>query len=334
MLYYEKFVSFIENNFPLSRQDASDAYKSLSKTVVDDMHLAKKRRFCRKKVWLRLILLDHPWRTNLSEQNILFFVDYSLRRTPEPDLSLFESYSGGCEGLLQFHFHGRNVQYLQNRCKYSLSFTKSACSPSSQEKAGDIETLVAWSVFFFASYACVSLCRTLLSFCDSSNMSKATTPPPALLLLLSRLCRDFEQSTVAYILTLTDEQFMISNKQKNTQVRHCFNAMVPVQWIKRRLFAQKFACPWNWACYEDMWNANIFNTVVICFATSSDLIFTWVRYQYIKAFEISDWYTVNRWSLTFDSYLLYLSFGVTVQYAFDWWSLPCEINSSLLVDCV
>nr|CAB3267646.1 vacuolar protein sorting-associated protein 51 homolog [Phallusia mammillata] len=60
--------------------------------------------------------------------------------------------------------------------------------------------------------------ETLLSFCDSSNLSKTTTPPPALLLLLSRLCRDFEQSTVAYVLTLTDEQFMIPSRDKTSQV--------------------------------------------------------------------------------------------------------------------
>nr|XP_026689475.1 vacuolar protein sorting-associated protein 51 homolog [Ciona intestinalis] len=60
--------------------------------------------------------------------------------------------------------------------------------------------------------------ESLLKFCDRSGGPRSGTPPPALLLLLSRLCRDFEQNTVAYVLTLTDEQFVIASKDRKTEV--------------------------------------------------------------------------------------------------------------------
>ncbi|XP_020823668.1 vacuolar protein sorting-associated protein 51 homolog [Phascolarctos cinereus] len=52
-----------------------------------------------------------------------------------------------------------------------------------------------------------SMCRTARGFCDSPS-EKGGATPPALLLLLSRLCLDYETSTISYILTLTDEQFL------------------------------------------------------------------------------------------------------------------------------
>ncbi|XP_038626120.1 vacuolar protein sorting-associated protein 51 homolog [Tachyglossus aculeatus] len=51
------------------------------------------------------------------------------------------------------------------------------------------------------------ICQTAQGFCDSPGEKGAATPP-ALLLLLSRLCLDYETSTISYILTLTDEQFL------------------------------------------------------------------------------------------------------------------------------
>ncbi|CAM9878134.1 unnamed protein product [Lampetra fluviatilis] len=42
--------------------------------------------------------------------------------------------------------------------------------------------------------------------------------PPALLLLLSRLCLDYETSTISYILTLTDEQFLVQDESPMTSV--------------------------------------------------------------------------------------------------------------------
>uniref|UniRef100_A0A4X2K208 Vacuolar protein sorting-associated protein 51 homolog n=1 Tax=Vombatus ursinus TaxID=29139 RepID=A0A4X2K208_VOMUR len=52
-----------------------------------------------------------------------------------------------------------------------------------------------------------SMCQTARGFCDSPS-EKGGATPPALLLLLSRLCLDYETSTISYILTLTDEQFL------------------------------------------------------------------------------------------------------------------------------
>lgn len=62
------------------------------------------------------------------------------------------------------------------------------------------------------------LCKTMDNFCNSQRGVGGKSPavPPALLLLLSRVCKDFELSTVAYILTLTDEQFGISERHKIT----------------------------------------------------------------------------------------------------------------------
>uniref|UniRef100_H2YB87 Vacuolar protein sorting-associated protein 51 homolog n=1 Tax=Ciona savignyi TaxID=51511 RepID=H2YB87_CIOSA len=60
--------------------------------------------------------------------------------------------------------------------------------------------------------------ETLRKFCDRSGGPRSGLPPPALLLLLSRLCRDFEQNTAAYVLTLTDEQFVINTKDRKTEV--------------------------------------------------------------------------------------------------------------------
>ncbi|KAM7431578.1 hypothetical protein ABFA07_017863 [Porites harrisoni] len=43
-------------------------------------------------------------------------------------------------------------------------------------------------------------------FCDVG------TAPPALILLLSRLCLDFQESTISYVLSLTDEQFPVDEE--------------------------------------------------------------------------------------------------------------------------
>ena len=53
-----------------------------------------------------------------------------------------------------------------------------------------------------------SICQTARQFCESAS-DKGGSTPPALLLLLSRLCLDYETSTISYILTLTDEQFLV-----------------------------------------------------------------------------------------------------------------------------
>ncbi|XP_029375257.1 vacuolar protein sorting-associated protein 51 homolog isoform X2 [Echeneis naucrates] len=51
------------------------------------------------------------------------------------------------------------------------------------------------------------VCQSSRHFCESAG-DKGGSTPPALLLLLSRLCLDYETSTISYILTLTDEQFL------------------------------------------------------------------------------------------------------------------------------
>ncbi|XP_051900859.1 vacuolar protein sorting-associated protein 51 homolog [Pristis pectinata] len=50
------------------------------------------------------------------------------------------------------------------------------------------------------------MCQTVRQFCETVGEKSST--PPGLLLLLSRLCLDYETSTISYILTLTDEQFL------------------------------------------------------------------------------------------------------------------------------
>lgn len=52
------------------------------------------------------------------------------------------------------------------------------------------------------------VCQSSRQFCESAG-DKGGSTPPALLLLLSRLCLDYETSTISYILTLTDEQFLV-----------------------------------------------------------------------------------------------------------------------------
>ncbi|XP_069750367.1 vacuolar protein sorting-associated protein 51 homolog isoform X1 [Narcine bancroftii] len=50
------------------------------------------------------------------------------------------------------------------------------------------------------------ICLTARQFCETVGEKSAV--PAGLLLLLSRLCLDYETSTISYILTLTDEQFL------------------------------------------------------------------------------------------------------------------------------
>lgn len=56
------------------------------------------------------------------------------------------------------------------------------------------------------------VCQSSRQFCESTG-DKGGSTPPALLLLLSRLCLDYETSTISYILTLTDEQFLVQVEQ-------------------------------------------------------------------------------------------------------------------------
>ncbi|XP_045412025.1 vacuolar protein sorting-associated protein 51 homolog isoform X3 [Lemur catta] len=62
-----------------------------------------------------------------------------------------------------------------------------------------------------------SMCQTAQSFCDSPG-EKGGATPPSLLLLLSRLCLDYETATISYILTLTDEQFLVQDQSPVTPV--------------------------------------------------------------------------------------------------------------------
>ncbi|XP_039625268.1 vacuolar protein sorting-associated protein 51 homolog [Polypterus senegalus] len=61
------------------------------------------------------------------------------------------------------------------------------------------------------------ICQSSRQFCESSG-DKGGSTPPALLLLLSRLCLDYETSTISYILTLTDEQFLGQDQTPVTPV--------------------------------------------------------------------------------------------------------------------
>ncbi|KAK2496600.1 hypothetical protein MC885_004288, partial [Smutsia gigantea] len=62
-----------------------------------------------------------------------------------------------------------------------------------------------------------SMCQMAQSFCDNPG-EKGGATPPALLLLLSRLCLDYETATISYILTLTDEQFLVQDQSPVTPV--------------------------------------------------------------------------------------------------------------------
>ncbi|XP_053703122.1 vacuolar protein sorting-associated protein 51 homolog [Synchiropus splendidus] len=61
------------------------------------------------------------------------------------------------------------------------------------------------------------ICQCSRQFCESVG-DKGGSTPPALLLLLSRLCLDYETSTISYILTLTDEQFLVQHHSPVTPV--------------------------------------------------------------------------------------------------------------------
>ncbi|XP_066575064.1 vacuolar protein sorting-associated protein 51 homolog [Amia ocellicauda] len=61
------------------------------------------------------------------------------------------------------------------------------------------------------------VCQSSRQFCDTVGERGGATPP-ALLLLLSRLCLDYETSTITYILTLTDEQFLVQHQAPVTAV--------------------------------------------------------------------------------------------------------------------
>ncbi|XP_048853895.1 vacuolar protein sorting-associated protein 51 homolog [Brienomyrus brachyistius] len=61
------------------------------------------------------------------------------------------------------------------------------------------------------------VCQSSRQFCESAGDRGGSTPP-ALLLLLSRLCLDYETSTISYILTLTDEQFLAQHHAPVTPV--------------------------------------------------------------------------------------------------------------------
>uniref|UniRef100_A0A8C7JDG6 Vacuolar protein sorting-associated protein 51 homolog n=1 Tax=Oncorhynchus kisutch TaxID=8019 RepID=A0A8C7JDG6_ONCKI len=61
------------------------------------------------------------------------------------------------------------------------------------------------------------VCQSSRQFCESVGDRGGSTPP-ALLLLLSRLCLDYETSTITYILTLTDEQFLVQHRSPVTAV--------------------------------------------------------------------------------------------------------------------
>ncbi|XP_077596604.1 vacuolar protein sorting-associated protein 51 homolog [Stigmatopora nigra] len=61
------------------------------------------------------------------------------------------------------------------------------------------------------------VCQSSRQFCESAG-DKGGSTPPALLLLLSRLCLDYETSTISYILTLTDEQFLAQHHSPATAV--------------------------------------------------------------------------------------------------------------------
>ncbi|XP_032497914.1 vacuolar protein sorting-associated protein 51 homolog isoform X2 [Phocoena sinus] len=71
-----------------------------------------------------------------------------------------------------------------------------------------------------------SMCQTAQNFCESPG-EKGGATPPALLLLLSRLCLDYETATISYILTLTDEQFLVQMLRKSVETRDWLSTLEP-----------------------------------------------------------------------------------------------------------
>lgn len=76
------------------------------------------------------------------------------------------------------------------------------------------------------------VCQSSRQFCESAG-DKGGSTPPALLLLLSRLCLDYETSTISYILTLTDEQFLVQvnglSPYKCDQITHVTHVLLLCQ---------------------------------------------------------------------------------------------------------
>ncbi|XP_052229082.1 vacuolar protein sorting-associated protein 51 homolog isoform X2 [Dreissena polymorpha] len=58
-------------------------------------------------------------------------------------------------------------------------------------------------------------------FCEGGGERGAA--PPALLLILSRLCSDFENSTISYLITLTEEQFDMDSRNEMTSISDLCN---------------------------------------------------------------------------------------------------------------
>ncbi|EDO35264.1 predicted protein, partial [Nematostella vectensis] len=79
----------------------------------------------------------------------------------------------------------------------------------------------------------VELLRYILStakgFCDG-----VSTVPPPLVLLLSRMCTDFQESTITYVLSLTDEQFPVDEEMQ----RGCVRTPVSELTLEARTIAQ------------------------------------------------------------------------------------------------
>ncbi|XP_067656588.1 vacuolar protein sorting-associated protein 51 homolog [Haliotis asinina] len=57
---------------------------------------------------------------------------------------------------------------------------------------------------------------TCCDFCE--GMSDRGSVPPALLLVLSRFCLDLENASISYLITLTEEQFLLAEKSQVTPV--------------------------------------------------------------------------------------------------------------------
>ncbi|XP_078588251.1 vacuolar protein sorting-associated protein 51 homolog [Branchiostoma floridae x Branchiostoma japonicum] len=58
-------------------------------------------------------------------------------------------------------------------------------------------------------------------FCEGSG-DKSSAPPP-LILLLSRLCLDYDMTTISYLISLTDEQFLVEDKSAVTPLSELCN---------------------------------------------------------------------------------------------------------------
>ncbi|KAK3590122.1 hypothetical protein CHS0354_041171 [Potamilus streckersoni] len=115
-----------------------------------------------------------------------------------------------------------------------LSKIQSACMDQIKSVLSNLQAFIASDITFamkpyFRGPFCASDVREVLvvgyvkhvssacqEFCEGSG--EKGSAPPSLLLILSRLCLEFDSSTISYLISLTEEQFEVDSRSNLTQV--------------------------------------------------------------------------------------------------------------------